>query len=154
MAVQPQFLLGRHHTPIVITRQTEAANGGLSDSVDSYTLSADWKSLEETLQSETIELNSGISTRQNEVVLSFGHSFNISCLCRNDGTDPHKMRTIFLAGTAVKLAWTQGAGASAKAVTAYGRIRTVSLSQQDRGETMISFELGPIDAGSGSYVVA
>ena len=153
MASIPVYQLGKHLTSVVLTPQTVAANGGLSDGT-AVTVTTYIDSLSESLNDQTEEISAVNSTRQHLEKLDSGHEITLSIIKVNNGNDPNPLRTMFLANSVVKIAYTEGTGSSAKTITTYARITNVASGTQGKGKQIASMTLGPVDAGASTYSVS
>lgn len=153
MASIPVYQLGKHLTSVVLTPQTVAANGALSDGT-AVTVTTFMDSLGESLNDQTEEVSAVNSTRQHLEKLDSGHELTLSVIKVNNGNDPNPLRTMFLSNSVVKVAYTEGTGSSATTITVYARITNVASGTQGKGKQIASITLGPVDAGASTYVVS
>lgn len=150
----PLWQLGRHLTSVVITGQNVGTSGALTDSTSSATLTAKINGLDEALTPTKQEINALNTTRENNVVVSDGFSFNLNILKVNDGTDPNPLRTLITNFDYFKLVFVQGTGGSAKTTTAYSSRNAMNASFQGRGSQIATLALDSVDTGTDWIVVS
>ena len=153
MAINPQYQLGRHLISCVVTPQTVAANGALTDGTG-ITISAVMESTDQSLRPTNEEISPINSTRDNMVRVSDGHFLSLSILKVNGGTDPAPLRTAILAGDIFKVVIVEGTGTSARTTTAYYTRGEYNDGFQGKGKQIARLSLEPVDVGASSFGVA
>ena len=154
MAINPKYQLGRHLISCVVTPQTVAANGAVSDTTPVATISAKMRALRNTLRATNEEISPLNSTRDNMVRTSDGHSLSLDVLKVNDGTDASPLRTLFMAADILKVSWTEGTGASQKVVTGYYTRGEYNDGFEGKGGTIASLTLDPVDVGANTFTIS
>ena len=144
----PQFLLGRHLTSVVITPQTVAANGALSDGT-AKTMTTVVDSIQKSISPVHEEINAVNSTRANNVLTHDDGSLTLSIIEVNNGGDPDPLEAIVMTNDVFKVVFTKGtATGSTVTWTDYFTRGQCSFGISGRGKQIASLELVQVDAGS------
>jgi len=148
MASIKNFLKGAHLTSVIITPQTVAANGTMTDGTP-VTVTTTMESISETFSAVNEEIAAVNSTRTNPVRVADSISVSIAVIKVNNGTDVNPLKTLIMSYDIFKVAWTEGTVSSfAKTTTIYGTRGTLSSGIQGRGKQIATLDFESVDAGS------
>lgn len=154
MATIPQWLLGRHLTSVVITPQTVAAAGTLSDGT-AKTVTTVVDSIQASINPVHEEINPVNSTRANNVITHDDSSLTLSIIEVNNGSDPNPLEALVLTNDVFKVVFTKGTQTSFAATwTGYFTRGSCNFGISGRGKQIASLELLQVDAGSSTFTRA
>lgn len=150
----PQFLLGRDLTSVVITPQTVAANGALSDGT-AKTVTTVVDSIQASINPVHEEINPVNSTLANNVITHDDSSLTLSIIEVNNGSDPNPLEAIVLTNDVFKVVFTKGtATGSTVTWTGYFTRGSCNFGISGRGKQIASLELLQVDAGASTFTRA
>lgn len=151
----PLPLLGRGYTSIVLTPQSIGTAGALADvSTAAVTLTARIDSFNEELIAQTENISPMTSTRAHNVVVEDDFEMTFSEIKMNDGSKASRLKVLVTNYDVFKAQWTEGSGASAQSITAYGTRGRFSSGGQGKGKQTASLSFQQVDAGTATYAVS
>jgi len=153
MASIKNYLKGAHLTSVVITPQSVAANGTMTDGTP-VTVTTTIDSIQETFAAVNEEIAAVNSTRTNPVRVADSVGLSIAIIKVNNGSDVNPLKTLVLNYDIFKVAWTEGTVTSfAKTTTIYGTRGTLQSGIQGRGKQIATLDFESVDAGSATVTV-
>ena len=153
MASINNYLKGVHLTSVVITPQTVASNGTMTDGT-SVTITTTIDSIQETFAAVNEEIAAVNSTRTNPVRVADSASVSIAIIKVNNGSDVNPLKTLVMNSDIFKIAWTEGTvSTKAKTTTIYGTRGTLQSGIQGRGKQIATLDFESVDAGAATTTV-
>jgi len=153
MATVKNYLKGAHLTSVVITPQTVAASGTLTDGTG-VTITTTIDSISETFAALNEEIAAVNSTRTNPVRVADSIAISIAVIKVNNGTDVNPLLTLILSNDIFKIVWTEGTVSTfAKTKTLYATRGTLQSGIQGRGKQIATLDFESVDAGSATLTV-